>query len=94
MEKPNEEVEKTNKQANQIHNAASNCMEKDKYFSLMRYANNPVGADFTYCTETELHEVKKEFNPIVVEEISKEDYDYEMERIHRKFMRLATGYPK
>ncbi|MNL99613.1 hypothetical protein D3C76_00960 [compost metagenome] len=65
-----------------------------KYFELMKYADNAVGAVFAYCSEAELEAKTEGFNPDSVDEISKEEYDQEVERQHRKFMRTATGYPK
>lgn len=65
-----------------------------KYYELMKYANNPVGADFAYCTENDLATVKEDFNPDTVEEISGEQYEEEVERQHRRFLRMSTGYPK
>ena len=65
-----------------------------KYYSLMRYANNAVGADFLYCTQDEVEDKKQEFKADYVEEISEQEYKKEKEREHRRFLRMATGYPK
>mgnify|MGYP001187651991 CR=1 FL=1 len=64
------------------------------YYELMKSANNAVGAVFEYCTKTELEAKIESFEPDDVNEISKEEYDEEIERKHRKFLRMATGYPK
>ncbi|MNV41633.1 hypothetical protein D3C71_1332740 [compost metagenome] len=68
-------------------------MEK-KYYELMKNANNAVGAVFAYCTEEELEAKTQEFQPDYTDTISKEEYDEEIKRQNRKFMRMATGYPK
>lgn len=66
-----------------------------KYYELMRIANNVVGADFAYCSEEELKRLKEEFQPTYpVVEISKEQYEEEIARQHKQFLRLVTGYPK
>ena len=65
-----------------------------KYYQLMRYADNSVGADFGYATEDEVEEMKEDFKPNHTEEISKEDYEDGLARVHRMNTRMLTGYPK
>lgn len=65
-----------------------------KYYELMKHANNSVGAVFEYCTEKELEETTNQFEPNNVNEISKEEYNEEIKRKNRKFMRKVTRYPK
>lgn len=65
-----------------------------KYYELMIYANNPVGANFCYCTTENLQECIKTYQPNSIDEISKEEYDKGLETQHRKFLRFVTGYPK
>lgn len=69
-------------------------MQEIRYYQLMRYAENAVGAEFDYCTDAELEEHKNKFNPDYVDQISEEEYQDQLERVERKFLRMVTGYPK
>jgi hypothetical protein len=66
-----------------------------KYYRIMEYADNPVGANFYYVTEDEKEEVIKKLDGNYdIDEISKEEYEQEMKIIERKNYFLATGYYK
>lgn len=65
-----------------------------KYYQLFKYQNNAVGGEFAFCTSEELEEINKDFKADKIEEISRDIYDMEIERSNRKFLRIATGYPK
>lgn len=63
-----------------------------KYYQLMRYADNAVGAVFYYCNENELENVIAEFEPDDTREITKERYDEEIERNKKRAFYLMTGH--
>lgn len=63
-----------------------------KYYQLLRH--QVTGMEFAFCNSKELEETNKEFKADKIEEIPKEIYKMEIERHNRKFLRLATGYPK
>lgn len=65
-----------------------------KYYRLFKPANNSIGGVFAHCTEKELDWLVDCFVPDKTEEISKNEYEMEREREHRKSLRMATGYPK
>lgn len=65
-----------------------------KFFELMRYSNNAVGAVFGYCTSDNYDEFVKAFNPDHIEEVDEAEYKEGMERLHRRFLYAVTGYPK
>lgn len=67
---------------------------KKRYYQLFKYEDNAVGGVFAFATSDELEDIKKEFSPDKIEEIDQTIYDREIKNQHRKFMRLATGYPK
>ena len=63
-----------------------------KYYSLMKYANNAVGAVFRHCTEQELEKVTEEFEPDYTNEISKEEYEDALKTEHKRGVWMATGH--
>ena len=63
-----------------------------KYYQLLKY--QITGMEFEFCTSKELEEVNKEFKADKITEIDKEEYNQHMEIKNRRFLRLATGYPK
>lgn len=64
----------------------------NKYFQVMEYADNPVGANFYYCKEEEKKEVISKLNGNFTEkEISKKEYELEQKQIYRKNYYSMTG---
>lgn len=65
---------------------------KTKYYEIMEIADNPVGANFYYCTgdkkEEILSKIKGNFD---VKEISKDEYEEEKKQIYRKNYYKMTG---
>lgn len=66
--------------------------EIQKKYELFRYANNPVGGEFAYCKEKDLEQMKQEFKPFSVREISDEDYKEQTELNQKRNFYLATGH--
>jgi hypothetical protein len=64
-----------------------------KYFQIMEFADNPVGANFFYVTESEKDEVIGSLkNNYELTEIPESEYAQARKQLYRKSFHLMTGH--